>query len=306
MFYLILARMPLFSVVLPTYNRAAWLRGAIQSVLEQTFKDFELIVVDDGSTDNTREIVSSFNDRRIVYMYQENKERSAARNAGILRASGSYVCFLDSDDLYLPWHLEILSQAIEALKPSADFVFTDIDEKRNSGKYNLKPEFKLDKVTPLSQEKAFEFFLLNPVVCMRWCVKKEVILGCLFDEKFRIGEDTELLTRLAAANTGIFHLKEVSVIYTEHDDRTVNSELSYFNNIELINYIFSSNPLARNKKHLKETCLHGNYMALVRCLTQASRRKEALKYLIKACLSKPRYNFREKIYLCLKNLSLIT
>ncbi|MCS6985063.1 MAG: glycosyltransferase family 2 protein, partial [Leptospiraceae bacterium] len=80
--------MPFFSVILPTYNRASWLPRSIQSVLDQKFQDFELIIVDDGSTDNTREVVAHFSDPRIKYYYKENQERSAARNFGIRKASG--------------------------------------------------------------------------------------------------------------------------------------------------------------------------------------------------------------------------
>jgi glycosyltransferase involved in cell wall biosynthesis len=86
---------PFFSVVIPTFNRANMISGAIQSVLEQTFKDFELIVIDDGSTDQTAQIIGGFNDERIKYNYQQNTERSQARNNGIKIARGRYICFLD-------------------------------------------------------------------------------------------------------------------------------------------------------------------------------------------------------------------
>jgi glycosyltransferase involved in cell wall biosynthesis len=89
---------PFFSIILPTYNRASFISKAIESVIDQLYNKWELIILDDGSTDNTKEIVLSFNDDRIRYIYQENKERSAARNNGIRNAKGEYICFLDSDD----------------------------------------------------------------------------------------------------------------------------------------------------------------------------------------------------------------
>jgi len=91
---------PPVSVIIPTYNRASWLRGAIDSVLDQTFADFELIVVDDGSTDNTKEIVADYGDK-IRYFYQPNKGPSAARNTGIGQAKADLICFLDSDDRWI-------------------------------------------------------------------------------------------------------------------------------------------------------------------------------------------------------------
>ena len=80
-----------FSIIIPTYNRAAFLPKAIESVLAQTCTDWELIVVDDGSIDNTREVVAQYNDKRITYIYQQNAERSAARNNGIQAYTGTSV-----------------------------------------------------------------------------------------------------------------------------------------------------------------------------------------------------------------------
>ena len=99
---------PLVSVVIPTYNRAGYLREAIESVRAQTFGDWELLIVDDASTDGTRELVESYAQQspHIRYLWQDNRERAAARNAGIRAAQGQYVALLDSDDVWLPQHLE--------------------------------------------------------------------------------------------------------------------------------------------------------------------------------------------------------
>ena len=100
-------KMPEISVVIPTYNRAGLVREALLSVLHQTFQDFEVIVVDDGSTDNTREQVVSFQeDDRVTYIYQENQGPSEARNTGIRASKGKYVALLDDDDIALPQRLE--------------------------------------------------------------------------------------------------------------------------------------------------------------------------------------------------------
>ena len=95
-----------FTIIIPTYNRANFLPNTINSVIKQTYSNWELIIIDDGSTDHTKQVVASFQDERIKYIYQENAERSAARNNGIKNATGEWVCFLDSDDYYLPNHLE--------------------------------------------------------------------------------------------------------------------------------------------------------------------------------------------------------
>ena len=89
---------PAVSVIIPCYNHAHYLCRAVQSVLAQTYADWEAIIVDDGSTDNTREVATRFSDPRVRYIYQENRGLSAARNTGISAAQGSYLAFLDADD----------------------------------------------------------------------------------------------------------------------------------------------------------------------------------------------------------------
>src|SRR5688572_13418292 len=100
---------PFFSVIIPTYNRAKHLVNALNSVLQQELLDFEVIIVDDGSTDDTKLIVTEIANRnsRIKYFYKENEERSIARNYGIMHAIGKYVGFLDSDDILYPNHLKV-------------------------------------------------------------------------------------------------------------------------------------------------------------------------------------------------------
>jgi len=91
---------PFFSIVIPTFNRSALLRIAVESILGQNFEDFEIIIYDDGSEDNTSAMITAFNDQRIKYFYQENKGVSAARNAAIKKCCGEFVAFLDSDDRF--------------------------------------------------------------------------------------------------------------------------------------------------------------------------------------------------------------
>jgi glycosyltransferase involved in cell wall biosynthesis len=116
--------MPKVSVIIPAYNHGHFLGEAIQSVLDQTFPEFELIVVDDGSTDNTKEVVESFKDPRIRYIYQENRGLPAARNTGIKASGGEYIAFLDSDDVWLPRNLELKVQVLDA-RPDVALVCSD-------------------------------------------------------------------------------------------------------------------------------------------------------------------------------------
>lgn len=111
---------PTVSVIIPTYNRAHLVGRAIRSVLNQTYQDFEIIVVDDGSTDKTEEVVKSFNDPRIRYIrHEQNRGGSAARNTGIRTARGGVIAFLDSDDEWLP---EKLAKQVQKMTGSGDQV----------------------------------------------------------------------------------------------------------------------------------------------------------------------------------------
>ena len=97
---------PIFTVIIPTYNREHFLKRTIDSILSQTFKNFELIIVDDGSTDCTKELIAGYKDARIVYFYKENGGQNSAVNMGLQRARGEYIAFCDSDDTWMPEKLE--------------------------------------------------------------------------------------------------------------------------------------------------------------------------------------------------------
>ena len=104
----------LFSIIIPTYNREKLIGLAINSVINQTFIDWELIIIDDGSADKTKEVVKPYlKDKRVKYFFQKNAERSSARNNGILKSQGKYICFLDSDDKFLTNHLQDLNDLIQ-------------------------------------------------------------------------------------------------------------------------------------------------------------------------------------------------
>jgi glycosyltransferase involved in cell wall biosynthesis len=116
---------PLFSIVIPTYNRADRLKKALESLVAQTYKNFEVIVCDDGSTDNTGEVINSFTDKLTInYIWEENWGGPARpRNNGIKASKGDWICFLDSDDFCYPEKLEICSNHIDGF----NFIYHDLD-----------------------------------------------------------------------------------------------------------------------------------------------------------------------------------
>ncbi|GAI85614.1 unnamed protein product, partial [marine sediment metagenome] len=113
------------SVIMPTYNRTVRIKESIQSVLNQTFQDFELIIINDGGADEVRKVIDSFNSNKIkYYRLDKNCGLSTALNEGILKANGKYIAYLDDDDIYYPEHLEVLVNFLER-NPSYDFVYSN-------------------------------------------------------------------------------------------------------------------------------------------------------------------------------------
>jgi len=130
---------PLFSIVVPTYNREDSILNTIKGCLAQSLADFELVIVDDGSEDDTAVAVRAVEDNRIRYIYQENSGPAAARNAGVKAASGKYIAYLDADDQWYPEYLETAHDFIQT--GNHRFVYSQIIVDRGVGRYWVKPEY---------------------------------------------------------------------------------------------------------------------------------------------------------------------
>lgn len=128
---------PTFSVVIPVYNRARLLERALASVLSQSLQDFDIVVVDDGSTDDPGKIIDAIGDARIRILHQKNQGGGAARNAGIDLATGHYIAFLDSDDQFLPHHLSAMKAMLDHGPGIAAYARMSVD--RGNGNIMLRP-----------------------------------------------------------------------------------------------------------------------------------------------------------------------
>lgn len=202
-----------FSIVIPTYNRAAFLPKAIESVLAQTYTDWELIVIDDGSTDNTCEVVSQYTDERITYIYQQNAERSAARNNGIAHAKGEYVCFMDSDEYIDDNRLNLLREAIENSIIKEACFYTDI---RFEGCENYIREGK-PFIFPINKDELIDFVIGAPQICC----SNSILQKYQFNPQLTIGEDMELLFRITDEYPLIYIPNQATVVEAEHEGRSV-------------------------------------------------------------------------------------
>lgn len=204
--------MPFFSVIIPSFNRAHILTRTIASVIAQSFSDWECIIVDDGSTDNTKELIASYKDTRIRYVYQQNAERSAARNNGIRHAQGKYICFLDSDDEYLPEHLETLYKKISQNQSPAMYFVNAVHKIQGEIKFPVYPQLN---------SETMEYVFREPIIPARVCVHSLILKYLKFDEDIVIVEDLVLWTRIASEYP-VYHFPEYSVIYHIHPDNSVN------------------------------------------------------------------------------------
>ena len=185
--------MPRISVIIPTYNRADLVGHAIQSVLDQTYSDWEIIVVDDGSTDHTRDVVSNYTDHRIRYIYQDNLKLPGARNTGIQASLGKYVAFLDSDDRFLPDKLERQIAAMER-NPELGLVASGSIELDSRGKplRTLRPWLFQPQLTLQNWLYHCPFAPSDVLVQRNWLIR----VG-LFDVQQHYVEDWDLWLRLS-------------------------------------------------------------------------------------------------------------
>ena len=179
------------SVIIPTYNRGRMLKEAIESVLTQDFADFELIVVDDGSTDNTNDILKEYQED-IIVLKQINKGVSAARNTGIASATGHFIAFLDSDDIWMPAKLSL---QIEFFNSNPDALICQTEEiwVRNGVRVNPKKRHK--KISGDIFEPSLSLCLVSPSAVM---IKQSLFekVG-VFDESLPACEDYDLWLRIS-------------------------------------------------------------------------------------------------------------
>jgi glycosyltransferase involved in cell wall biosynthesis len=217
--------MPKVSVVIPTYNRAGLISETIQSVLDQTFADFEIVVVDDGSTDNTKDVVASFEDSRIKYIYQENRGLSAARNTGANASNTDYILFLDSDDLLLPHNLAKCVTVLDN-HPDVAFVYGQIimvDAKdghviRVRGSSFMRSTGIVDRYKQIKELLFGCRITPSATLVRRQCFND---VGCYCQEIKAFGEDQHFAIRVVKLFP-IFYLAEPLIKYRVHNNSLTN------------------------------------------------------------------------------------
>lgn len=276
--------MPYFSIVIATYNRAGFIKTAITSVLEQTIDDWELIIVDDGSTDNTEnEILPFLKDSRIKYFWQKNQERSVARNHGISLSKGEYICFLDSDDFYLPHHLLTFKEFIRNNKSSKLDIFTV----NRSYKRNHQQEiiwFDEKQYNTFEEKLLFRAILDSPPIqCI--CIHRSFFLKVQFkNDWLPFAECNHLSFDLLSAGYTYRLIPTHSVVMVNHD-----------NNSTIYSYPFIKKKLEFVETFSRRINLHNNpavinnrFNALLGLADTSLSSRSALQHLAKAISLNPK------------------
>lgn len=290
-----------FSVVIPTYNRAGWVEKTIESVLAQSHKNFEIILVDDGSTDNTEEVVKAIKHDAIHYFKTTNQERGAARNYGVSKSTGNYVVFIDSDDVFYNDCLETAAGYID--DKGLPEVFHVAHEIRNADNSLVESTIRYD---------TFNGVLIkgNPMACMNVFLRADIAKKFPFNENRTMSgfEDWELWLRLASVYT-IPQVKKVCGLMQNHAGRSSNNHVHAQKLIEGVSFLMTTvlsdksiSVYYRNQLHkFKSSCY--TYIALHLAINKVYKIR-SVKYLFKGLLQNPGFIFEKRFAAIIKHLFL--
>ncbi len=284
-----------FSIIIPTYNRAHTLSRAIQSILDQEEKDFEVFVVDDGSTDDTKTVVEQYlSDKRLHYLYQENQERAAARNAGALAAKGRYLNFFDSDDEMYKNHL---STARGFITKNTDAVFFHTQ-------YHVCNEdgaIVNEELGVQEEQAAARLIVTNYLGCNSVFVERSFFLDNSFnaDRRLASSEDWELWLRLISRQP-LFRCEVVTLKMRNHAGRsifTITPDRIIERDTVMLDYLLADDPFSiKFKKDLKQfEADRYTFFALVLSIT-TGRRSETFHYLLKSLSVTPVVLLRKRFW----------
>ncbi len=292
---------PLVSVIMPAYNAEAYITASIESVLNQTFTDFELIVVDDGSVDDTAKKVVAYADGRVHLIQQSNAGVAAARNKAVEKSQGRYIAFLDSDDLSLPERLEKQRAFLDA-HPEIGLVGTAAEIWENNsatGRFYRHPSSPPE----LAFSMLFENFLVNSSVMLRRDVIQTV--GPFTELESRRHEDYELWSRIGRRYP-MANLPEVLVIYRVHPGSICDTSNFDANGVMLAseNIAHASGSLWVRSTHRvlaalmrgQNPAVHGiKYEALQKLLTRLAKRMEKRFSLLPGSLDDVLSRYRQNL-----------
>jgi glycosyltransferase involved in cell wall biosynthesis len=287
----------LFSIVIPTYNRAQLILKTIQSVLDQSWQNFEIIVIDDGSTDKTEEVVRSVSDSRLQYHRKVNAERGAARNFGTARSRGHYINFLDSDDLLYANHLAEAQRLIK-LHEQPEIFHLGFETRKDYGQL-------LSRMNNLKGDLNDQLLCGNLLSCNGVFLRRDVATSYPFNEDRLLSgsEDWELWLRLAS-RFKIYYSNQITSLVVNHEQRSVLNvdETALVNRKNLILKYLSEDEAFVRKYGMQKNMVASemaSYTALH--LALGGMTKSAWKYLIESLATRPASLFRRRTLAVVKH-----
>lgn len=215
-----------FSVIIPLYNKEKFIEATLRSVLEQSFVNFEILIVNDGSTDSSTEIIKKFNDPRIRYFSKENEGVSSARNYGIEKVKGEFIAFLDADDYWYPGFLEKMFNNIK--KHPEQKVFSAAIEIETS-KSIFPAQYSIAKTSDCEIVNYFSGSSKETVICTSCAVFNKSIFEEIgnFDTQIKSGQDTDLWIRIGLVHPVVFSWK-ILARYV-YDENSLSKNISHLN-----------------------------------------------------------------------------
>lgn len=276
---------PSISVIIPTYNCDRYLSRAIDSILTQTLEDYELIVIDDGSTDDTAQIMTRYTDdpaevrHPIRYIRQSNQGVAVARNHGIQLARGHYIAFLDADDWVVPTKLEQQRAVFEA-KADVGMVHSGWQRVNAEGQALMDVKPWLD-CPHLDLEHWLQW---KPVLPSAMMFRKDWLLKADgFDPRFPPAEDTDLVLRLAAMGCQTAWLKDITVYYRQHDGSAMHKGLPQARSLSaVVNQFFRRSDLPHPIRRNEQQTRFSTWIWIAWYLYYTGHPDEMVKYLKQA------------------------
>jgi glycosyltransferase involved in cell wall biosynthesis len=251
--------MPLFSIVIPVFNKEKFVGKTLQSVLDQTFIDYEIIIVNDGSTDTSEAVITAYKDERINYFFKENEGVAIARNFGIEKAKAEYICFLDADDYWFPTFLETMNQYLQKLPEQKVFACSIEIETKNTC---FAAQYSIDRK---SDFELVNFFDASQKECVLWTSSVAIHQSIfetvgVFDTNIKKGEDTELWIRIGLQFPIVFIWKVLAKYV--YDESSASRNLNYF----FDNYTFEKYALEEKQNpKLKQYLDLNRFSAVIKC-----------------------------------------
>jgi glycosyltransferase involved in cell wall biosynthesis len=273
--------LPLVSIIIPTYNYAGFLHRAIQSCLNQSYKAIEIIIIDDGSTDNTKEIVQSYGDK-IIYIRQVNSGVSSARNNGLEHASGDFIAFLDADDYFTENAIEIrLTVLIQ--NPDAGAVVTETYSQKNES-LSCKPGFKTDN----KSDKFYEDLLLGgfPFGTCAVLMRSTIAKRFRFMNGISNGEDVVYFSKVFFTAPVCYITEPTAVTVWHGDSLRHNIDELKKQDISLAGIIFDDPFYGGAIEHLRKDYTANRHLELFRKLYLNGEKKIAREHYRKAIFLK--------------------